>query len=78
MGVPPINGEHPTTITRSVQMVGKLTTPVDLVLTPTLVTHTPPCCQHVRFLSAAQPSREAVQTPIMSPLDLDSSSQVQG
>ena len=72
MGVPPIYGEHPRTIPRPVQMVGKLATPFDPVLTPRLVIPTPTCCQHDRFLSAAQPFREPVQTPTRSPLDLDS------
>lgn len=74
--VPLILSEHSTTISRPVQMVGKLATPFDPVLTPTLVAPTSPRCQQIRFLSAAQPSKEAVQTPIGSPLDFDS--QVQG
>ena len=76
MRVPPILSEHSTTMSRPVQMVGTLATPFDPVLTPTLVAPTSPRCQQVRFRRAAQPSKEAVQTPIGSPLDLDS--QVQG
>ena len=47
MGVSQIYGEYPTIMARPLQMFGKLATPLDPVLTPTLVTPTPPCCQHV-------------------------------
>ena len=42
MGVSQIYGEYPTTMLRPVQMVGKLATTFDTVLTPTLVSPTPP------------------------------------
>ena len=47
MGVSQIYGEYPTTMARPLQFFGKLATPFDPVLTSTLVTPTPPRCQHV-------------------------------